>query len=33
VSKIPMDHAMKSIAPSDSLQFEFEAMAAGTFMV
>jgi nitrite reductase (NO-forming) len=32
-SKIPMDHAMKSIAPGDSLQFEFEATTAGTFMV
>jgi nitrite reductase (NO-forming) len=28
-----MDHAMKSIAPGDSLQFEFEATTAGTFMV
>ena len=32
-SKIPMDHAMKSIAPHDSLQFEFEATTAGVFMV
>jgi nitrite reductase (NO-forming) len=32
-SKIPMDHAMKSIAPRDSLQFEFEATTAGVFMV
>ncbi len=32
-SKIPMDHAMQSIAPGDSLQFEFEATTAGTFMV
>ena len=32
-SRIPMDHAMKSIAPGDSLQFEFEATTAGTFMV
>ena len=32
-SKLPMDHAMKSIAPGDSLQFEFEATTAGTFMV
>ena len=32
-SKIPMDHAMKSIAPGDSLQFEFEATTAGVFMV
>jgi nitrite reductase (NO-forming) len=32
-SKIPMNHAMKSIAPGDSLQFEFEATTAGTFMV
>jgi nitrite reductase (NO-forming) len=31
-SKIPMDHAMKSIAPGDSLQFEFEATTAGVFM-
>jgi nitrite reductase (NO-forming) len=32
-SKIPMNHAMKSIAPGDSLQFEFEATTVGTFMV
>ncbi|HEX7023963.1 MAG TPA: multicopper oxidase domain-containing protein [Gemmatimonadales bacterium] len=32
-SKIPMNHAMKSIAPGDSLQFEFEATTAGVFMV
>ena len=32
-SQIPMDHAMKSIAPGDSLQFEFVATTAGTFMV
>lgn len=32
-SKIPMDHAMKSIMPGDSLQFEFEATTAGVFMV
>jgi nitrite reductase (NO-forming) len=32
-SKIPMDHAMKSIAPGDSLSFEFEATTAGVFMV
>jgi nitrite reductase (NO-forming) len=32
-SKIPMDHAMKSIAPGDSLEFEFEATTAGVFMV
>jgi nitrite reductase (NO-forming) len=32
-SRIPMDHAMKSIAPGDSLQFEFEATMAGVFMV
>ena len=32
-SRIPMDHAMKSIAPGDSLQFEFEATTAGVFMV
>jgi nitrite reductase (NO-forming) len=32
-SKLPMDHAMKSIAPGDSLLFEFEATTAGTFMV
>ena len=31
--KMAMDHAMKSIAPGDSLQFEFEATTAGTFMV
>jgi nitrite reductase (NO-forming) len=32
-SKIPMDHAMKSIAPGDSLSFEFEATTPGVFMV
>ena len=32
-SRIPMDHAMKSILPGDSLQFEFEATTAGVFMV
>ena len=32
-SKIPMDHAMKSIMPGDSLQFEFEATTPGVFMV
>jgi nitrite reductase (NO-forming) len=32
-SRIPMDHAMKSIAPGDSLSFEFEATTAGVFMV
>jgi len=32
-SKIPMNQAMKSIAPGDSLQFEFEATTAGVFMV
>jgi nitrite reductase (NO-forming) len=32
-SKIPMNHAMKSIAPGDSLEFEFEATTAGVFMV
>ncbi|HEX6106749.1 MAG TPA: multicopper oxidase domain-containing protein [Gemmatimonadales bacterium] len=32
-AKLPMDHAMKSIAPGDSLQFEFEATTPGTFMV
>ncbi|HEX9894396.1 MAG TPA: multicopper oxidase domain-containing protein [Gemmatimonadales bacterium] len=32
-SKIPMNHAMKSIAPGDSLQFEFVATTPGTFMV
>jgi nitrite reductase (NO-forming) len=32
-SRIPMNHAMKSIAPGDSLQFEFEATVAGVFMV
>jgi nitrite reductase (NO-forming) len=32
-SRIPMDHAMKSIGPRDSLQFEFEATTAGVFMV
>jgi nitrite reductase (NO-forming) len=31
-SKIPMNHAMKSVAPGDSLQFEFEATTAGVFM-
>ncbi|HEV8124605.1 MAG TPA: multicopper oxidase domain-containing protein [Gemmatimonadales bacterium] len=32
-SKIPMNTAMKSIAPGDSLQFEFEATTPGVFMV
>jgi nitrite reductase (NO-forming) len=32
-SRIPMDHAMKSIAPGDSVSFEFEATTAGVFMV
>ncbi len=32
-SRIPMNHAMKSIAPQDSLQFEFTATTAGVFMV
>lgn len=32
-SRIPMNHAMKSLAPGDSLQFEFEATTAGVFMV
>jgi nitrite reductase (NO-forming) len=32
-AKLPMDHAMKSIMPGDSLQFEFEATTAGVFMV
>jgi nitrite reductase (NO-forming) len=32
-SRIPMNHAMKSIAPGDSLQFEFTATTAGVFMV
>ena len=32
-SRIPMDHAMKSIAPGDSLLFEFVATTPGTFMV
>jgi nitrite reductase (NO-forming) len=32
-SRIPMDHAMKSIAPGDSLSFEFEATTPGVFMV
>lgn len=32
-SRIPMNHAMKSIAPHDSLQFEFVATTAGVFMV
>lgn len=32
-SRIPMDHAMKSVAPGDSLQFEFEATTPGVFMV
>jgi nitrite reductase (NO-forming) len=32
-AKLPMDRAMKSIAPGDSLQFEFEASTPGVFMV
>lgn len=32
-SRIPMNHAMKSIPPGDSLQFEFVATTAGVFMV
>lgn len=32
-SRIPMDHAMKSISPGDSLSFEFTATTPGTFMV
>ena len=32
-SRIPMDHAMKSIAPGDSVRFEFVATTPGTFMV
>lgn len=32
-SRIPMNHAMKSIGPRDSLQFEFEATTPGVFMV
>lgn len=32
-SRIPMNHAMKSIAPGDSLAFEFEATTPGVFMV
>jgi nitrite reductase (NO-forming) len=32
-SRIPMNRAMKSIAPGDSLQFEFEAATPGVFMV
>ncbi|MGH7584616.1 MAG: multicopper oxidase domain-containing protein [Gemmatimonadales bacterium] len=32
-SRSPMDHAMKSIAPGDSLRFEFVATTPGTFMV
>jgi nitrite reductase (NO-forming) len=32
-SRIPMNHAMKSIAPGDSLSFEFEATTPGVFMV
>lgn len=32
-SRIPMNHAMKSIAPGDSLQFEFVARTPGVFMV
>jgi nitrite reductase (NO-forming) len=32
-SRIPMDHAMKSIMPGDSVSFEFTATTPGTFMV
>ncbi|HEU4697811.1 MAG TPA: multicopper oxidase domain-containing protein [Gemmatimonadales bacterium] len=32
-SRIPMDHAMKSIMPGDSLSFEFTATTPGAFMV
>ncbi|MEP7326677.1 MAG: multicopper oxidase domain-containing protein [Gemmatimonadota bacterium] len=32
-SRIPMNNAMKSIGPGDSLQFEFEATTPGVFMV
>jgi nitrite reductase (NO-forming) len=31
-SKIPMNHAMKAVAPGDSLQFQFEATTAGVFL-
>ena len=32
-ARLPMDHAMKSIAPGDSLSFEFTATTPGAFMV
>ncbi|HEV8612529.1 MAG TPA: multicopper oxidase domain-containing protein [Gemmatimonadales bacterium] len=32
-SRIPMDHAMKPIAPGDSLSFEFTPTTPGVFMV
>ncbi|MEO8201643.1 MAG: multicopper oxidase domain-containing protein [Gemmatimonadota bacterium] len=32
-SRIPMDHAMKSIMPGDSLTFDFTATTPGVFMV
>lgn len=32
-ARLPMDHAMKSIMPGDSLQFEFTATTPGAFMV
>ena len=32
-ARLPMDHAMKSINPGDSLQFEFTATTPGAFMV
>jgi nitrite reductase (NO-forming) len=32
-SRIPMDHAMKPVAPGDSLSFEFTATTPGAFMV
>jgi nitrite reductase (NO-forming) len=32
-ARLPMDHAMKSVAPGDSLSFEFTATTPGAFMV
>jgi nitrite reductase (NO-forming) len=32
-ARLPMDHAMKSIMPGDSLSFEFTATTPGAFMV
>jgi nitrite reductase (NO-forming) len=32
-ARLPMDHAMKSIMPGDSLSFEFTASTPGAFMV